>query len=63
MIVRPPSPMASNRALIGVFIDAVANGRHASPDIEDGCRSLDVVLAVEESHRTGKTVEISTVRA
>lgn len=61
MIVRPPSPMASNRAIIDAFIDAVTNGRHSAPDIEDGCRSLDIVLAVEESHRTGKTVEISTV--
>jgi predicted dehydrogenase len=62
-IVRPPRPMASNRALIDAFIDAVTNGRHPSPDIEDGCRSLDVVLAVEEAHRTGKTVEISTVHS
>lgn len=62
-IVRPPSPMASNRAIIDAFIDAVMNSRHPSPDIEDGCRSLDVVLAAEESHRRGKTVEISTVPA
>jgi predicted dehydrogenase len=62
-IVRPPSPMASNRAIIDAFIDAVMNGRHPSPDIEDGCRSLDVVLAAEEAHRSGKTVEISTVHA
>lgn len=60
-MARPPTPMASHRALLDAFVQAVRSGRGTAPDIEDGCRSLDVVLAAEEAHRAGRAVEVSTV--
>ena len=40
------------------FVGAI-EGRHpASPDLEDGFRSLEVILAAEEAARTGRTVRM-----
>lgn len=42
------------------FVDAVRHGKPASPDLEDGWRSLEVVLAAEEAAREGRRVAPGT---
>ncbi len=37
---------------------AVRRGRSMAPDIEDGYRSLEVVLAAEESARSGRRIDL-----
>ena len=60
-VVNPPSPWHSHRAALSAFVDAVTNGQGVEPDIEDGCRSLAVILAAEESDRTGRNVAVRRI--
>lgn len=55
-VAQPLAIGATYCAALEAFTAAVAAGRSASPDIEDGFRSLAVVLAAEESARTGRAV-------
>ncbi len=43
---------------LAAFVEAVASGRKRSPDVEDGWRALQVILAAEEAHRTRTVQEI-----
>ncbi len=45
-------------AMLDTFIDAVRSGRHAQPDVHVGLRTLSIVLAAQESVRTGRTVPV-----
>ncbi len=45
------------------FVDAVARGRAPFVDGREGLRSLELVLAVYESARTGEVVEVTAGRA
>lgn len=44
--------------LLRTFIDAVRRGEQPQPDIEVGLRTLSIVLAAQESIRTGRTIEV-----
>jgi predicted dehydrogenase len=55
-VARPLAIGGTYRAALEAFAAAAAAGRSAAPDIEDGFRSLAVVLAAEESARTGRAV-------
>jgi predicted dehydrogenase len=44
----------SYRRSLARFVEAVRTGEQASPDLEDGYRSLAVIVAAEESARTGR---------
>lgn len=56
-IVRPPRDARSYRAALAAFAEAARTGRRVAPDMEDGWRSLAVVIAAEESARSGRHVE------
>jgi len=45
------------------FVAALRGKHPPTPDLEDGWRSLEVVLAAEESARTGRTVRIAAETA
>ena len=53
-----PDREPSYRAAWAHFVEAVESGREASPNLEDGYRSLEVIAAAEESARTGATVSL-----
>ncbi|HUF90706.1 MAG TPA: Gfo/Idh/MocA family oxidoreductase [Gemmatimonadota bacterium] len=55
---RAPGHEPSWRTALERFASAVRGERSPSPDLTDGYRSLEVVLAAEESARTGRTVAI-----
>ena len=42
------------------FAEAVATGEPGQPDIEDGWKSLQVVLAAEQSHREDRVLEVGS---
>jgi predicted dehydrogenase len=44
---------------LGTFVDRVREGCQGRPDLADGAASLAVVLAAEESSRTGATVAVT----
>ncbi|MBC7788896.1 MAG: Gfo/Idh/MocA family oxidoreductase [Anaerolineae bacterium] len=46
----------SYRTALGVFVDAVRGSTFATPDLEDGLRSLKVIDAAERSARNGTEV-------
>ncbi|GAA4265709.1 Gfo/Idh/MocA family oxidoreductase [Frondihabitans peucedani] len=50
-------------AMLETFIDAVRSGTRPQPDIAVGLRTLGVVLAAQESVRTGATVDVASVAA
>lgn len=52
-VARPLDIGATYRSALSAFAAAVSAGEPASPDIADGVRSLEVVIAAEESARTG----------
>jgi predicted dehydrogenase len=56
---RPLALGATYRAALEAFGAAVAAGEPVSPDIEDGFRSLAVVIAAEEAARTGRRETVS----
>jgi predicted dehydrogenase len=55
-VARPLAMGATYRAALEAFAAAASSGGPAAPDIEDGFKSLAVVLAAEESARTGRAV-------
>jgi predicted dehydrogenase len=57
--LRSPLHEPSYRAALRHFFEAARTGQAVSPDLEDGYRSLAVVLAAEESATTGKLVSVS----
>jgi len=54
-----PNHETSYRPAMAHFVDSVRRGRAASPDLDDGYRSLQVVLAAEQSACTGKPVTLA----
>ncbi len=57
-VLVPPDPQRTYRRALGTFVRAIVNGSAGTPDIEDGLRSLAVVMAAEESARRGGPVEV-----
>ena len=53
-----PSRDPSYRLALSTFVRAVREGTHPKPDIEDGERSLAVVLAAEAAAREGRRVPV-----
>lgn len=53
-----PNREPSYRAAWKHFEEAVQRGGGASPDLEDGYRSLEVIVAAEDAARTGATVAL-----
>ena len=51
----------SYRAAFACFAAAIKGTADPSPDLEDGLRSLAIVLAAEEAARTGRTVAVLPV--
>jgi predicted dehydrogenase len=41
------------------FLYAIETGTHATPDVDDGIACLKVLLAMDESIKTGKPVKIN----
>jgi 1,5-anhydro-D-fructose reductase (1,5-anhydro-D-mannitol-forming) len=50
-----------DEAMLEAFLDGVRSGRAPQPDLEVGARTLSVVLAAQESFRTGTTVAVQPV--
>ncbi|WP_144764846.1 Gfo/Idh/MocA family protein [Curtobacterium sp. 9128] len=48
-------------AMLRTFVDAVRNGTQPQPDVRVGLRTLSIVLAAQESIRTGRTVAVDAV--
>lgn len=57
-VARPLALGATYRTALEAFGTAVAAGGAASPDIEDGFRSLAAVVAAEEAARTGRRTAV-----
>jgi len=49
----------SFRAALACFAAATRGRGEPSPDVEDGLRSLEIVLAAEEAARTGRTIAVT----
>ena len=45
--------------MLQTFVDAVTHGRQPDPSVEVGLRTLSIVLAAQESVRSGRTVSVS----
>jgi predicted dehydrogenase len=56
--LRAPRREPSYRSALSHFVAAVQHGRRAHPDLGDGYRSLAVIIAAEESARTGRAVSL-----
>ena len=50
-------------AMLNCFLDAVRTGVPPQPDVDAGLRTLSIVLAAQESARTGRTVDVEQVPA
>lgn len=48
-------------AMLGCFLEAVRTGVQSQPDVETGLRTLSVVLAAQESARTGQAVDVGNL--
>jgi predicted dehydrogenase len=46
--------------MLRTFLDAVRDGAQPQPDVQVGLRTLSIVLAAQESVRTGRTVPVPT---
>ncbi len=57
-LVRPARDGDSYRAALGAFIGSIRADEPCPPDLEDGYRSLAVVIAAEESARLSRPVEL-----
>jgi predicted dehydrogenase len=53
-----PAREPSYQAAVAHFVACALENRPAKPDFEDGCRSLAVLQAAEESAKTGKVVPV-----
>jgi myo-inositol 2-dehydrogenase/D-chiro-inositol 1-dehydrogenase len=51
----------SYRAALACFVAALRGTAAASPDLDDGLRALEIVLAAEESARTGRAVTVAPI--
>jgi predicted dehydrogenase len=49
----------SYRAALACFAAAARGTGDASPDLDDGVRSLEIVLAAEEAARSGRTIAVA----
>lgn len=58
-----PTNEPSYRTALTHFVTAVQNNQPASPDFWDGYRSLAVIVAAEESARTGRSVSLDFDRS
>ena len=47
-----------DRAMLNAFLDSVRSGSPMEPSIDVGLRTLSIVVAAQESARTGRTVDI-----
>ncbi len=56
--LRSPLREPSFPRAIGRFVEAIATGDPKLPDIEDGWRCLQVILAAEQAHREGRVEEV-----
>ncbi len=56
-IVRPSKDTSYERAL-AAFVDSIRGGQKPIATLDDGARALDVVLAAEESARSGSRVRL-----
>lgn len=61
-VLRPPADPSYARAL-AAFVEASASGLRRPPDIDDGRRSLRVILAAEEAARTGRRTPVTEPEA
>ena len=59
--LRSPMREASFPRAIEGFVEAVAQGESKSPTIEDGWRSLQVILAAEQANQEQRVVEVDHV--
>jgi predicted dehydrogenase len=59
-VARPVPLGATYRAALAAFAAAIGAGEPGSPDIEDGFRSLAIVIAAEDSAATGRAVAVAT---
>jgi myo-inositol 2-dehydrogenase/D-chiro-inositol 1-dehydrogenase len=57
-VLAAPGREPSYRAALASFVGAVGTGSPASPDLLDGYRALAIVVAAEESARSGRAVEV-----
>ena len=53
-----PSYDPSYRGALATFVDAIGAGGGSVPTIADGLRNLEVVLACEESARSGRAIDV-----
>lgn len=56
--LRSPLREPSFPRAIAEFVEALATGESRHPDIEDGWRCLQVILAAEQSHKKGQVQEV-----
>ena len=56
--LRAPLREPSFPRAIRQFVEAIATGKPRHPDIEDGWRCLQVILAAEQSHRENRVQEV-----
>lgn len=59
-VARPAALDATYRGALGAFGRAVATGRPEPPDVEDGVRSLAIVIAAEESAASGRATPVAS---
>lgn len=50
-----------DQAMLDCFVRAVRTGQQPQPDVDTGLRTLSIVLAAQESARTGCTIDIDTL--
>jgi predicted dehydrogenase len=58
--LRAPLREPSFPRALGRFVEAVRRGESLSPTIEDGWRSLQVILAAEQAHRERRVIEVAS---
>jgi predicted dehydrogenase len=59
--LRAPGGEPSYRAALAHFVAAALSGCPSQPDLLDGCRSLAVIVAAEESAALERTVPVPVV--
>ncbi len=47
--------------MLSCFLDAIRTSWQPQPDVETGLRSLSIVLAAQESVRTGRTIDVAAL--
>ncbi|WP_432541581.1 Gfo/Idh/MocA family protein [Kineococcus sp. SYSU DK002] len=59
--IQLPYGADTDEAVLATFLDAVRTGSQPQPDLAVGMRTLDIVLAAQESAATGRTVTLAGV--